>query len=215
MIRKQLSKSRVVLAAVFLLTAGSAAAEAVSPEATVQEIVAKMKSEGTPAVIVEYVNWPKAYSQFPEKQKEQLEVKSPEEMKAFFKEMLAHPSVVMKKQMEARLSTVPPEKMEEAKQSIAKIEEMMKAKEVEMKDRLTTTVYEIGKSEVKGDQATVKLTQTYKDQKRTEDVTLEKDGDRWMLPSVNMVGKQEEHGAPAGGPPPAPPAAAAEKPKTK
>lgn len=190
-----------------LLCAGTVFAETISPEATVKEIVSKMKTAGNPAVIVEYVNWTKAFAQFPEKQKEQLNLKSAAEMKDFFREMLAHPSVVMKKQMESKLETVPADKQEEAKQSIVKIEQMMKAKEDEMRERLTTTVYEVGAAKVDGDQAHVQLTQIYKDQKRTEDVTLEKDGDRWMLPSVNMVnsaGKAPEHPGTAPVAPPAP-----------
>lgn len=190
------------VAAFFLLlfvSALPALSDTPSPESTVQEIVTKMKAEGNPAVIVEYVNWTKAFSQFPQNQKDQLGVKSPDEMKSFFREMLAHPSVVMKKQMESRLSTVPPDKLEEAKQSIVKIEEMMKTKETEMKERLTSTKYEVGSANINGEQATVKLTQVYKDQTRTEDVTLEKDNGRWMLPSVNMVGppKADAPAAPA------------------
>jgi hypothetical protein len=179
------------------------------PDATVQEIVGRMKKEGNPSVVVEYVNWDKAFAEFPEKQREQLSVKNPQELRTFFFEMLAHPTQTMKKQMETRLTNIPADKQEEAKQSIAKIEDMMRAKEAEMKERLSATNYEIGEVKVEGNRAVVKLVQVYQDQKRVEDVPLEKEGGRWLLPSVNMIPAAQQAKAP-GTPPaaaPAPPAA--------
>ncbi len=159
-----------------------------SPDGTVREIVKRMKEEGNPSVVVDYVNWEKAYSDFPVQQREQLNVKNSGELKAFFQQMLAHPTDMMHKKMEAQLATIAPEKQEEAKSQMAKIEEMMRGKEAEMKERLTSTVYEVGKvKKIDETKAEVQLTQTYKDQKRTETITLEKDGENWLLPSVAMV----------------------------
>jgi len=194
------------------------------PDATVQEIVDRMKKDGNPSVVVEYVNWDKAFVDFPEKQREQLSVKNAQELRSFFFEMLAHPTVMMKKQMEARLANIPPDKQEEAKQSIAKIEDMMKSKEAEMKTRLSTTKYEIGEVKIDGNRAVVKLVQTYQDQRRVEDVPLEKEGGRWLLPSVNMIPAQNKAPANASAPesapsspaaPPSAPAAAPAEPEKK
>ncbi|MFN8392157.1 MAG: hypothetical protein U0136_17830 [Bdellovibrionota bacterium] len=203
---------QALLCAFSVFVTASVAHAGTSPDATVKEIVDKMKAEGNPAVIVEYVNWEKAFSQFPQQQKDQLNVKSSAELKSFFHEMLANPSGVMRKQMESKLGTVPPEKQEEAKAQIDQIEGMMKRKETELKERLTETTYEVGKPEITGNTATVKLTQSYKDQKKVEDVKLEKDGDRWLLPSVTLASAPPPQQKPADSvgqqPPAAPPAVA-------
>jgi len=191
----------LLVACVFCLRAGVVLADS-TPDGTVKEIVKRMKEEGNPSVVVEYVNWEKAYADFPVKQREQLNVKNSAELKAFFQEMLAHPTDMMKKKMEQQLATVAPDKQEEAKTQMVKIEEMMRNKEAEMKERLTSTVYEVGDvKKLDNNKAEVKLTQTYKDQKRTETITLEKDGEAWLLPSVAMVAPQQkpEGAAPAAG----------------
>jgi hypothetical protein len=188
-----------------------------TPDGTVKEIVGKMKSQGNPGAIVEYVNWDKAFEQFPEQQKQQLNIKSADDMKGFFREMLEHPSAIMRKQMEARLSTVPPDKQEEAKASIEQLAAAMQKKEEELKDRLVNTKYEVGAPRIDGDTAVVKLTQTYKDQTKVEDVKLEKDGDHWMLPNVNLTppAKNPAAATPAPGAAPVPPATDSKAPDAK
>lgn len=227
-----LARNALLVALVILCSVSFAVAESKKPaakdakekgpDATVQEIVGRMKKEGNPSVVVEYVNWEKAFAEFPEKQREQLSVKNSQELRTFFFEMLAHPTDMMKKQMETRLTNIPADKQEEAKQSIAKIQEMMRAKEVEMKQRLSQTEYQIGDVKVDGNKAVVKLVQTYQGQKREEDVPLEKENGRWLLPSVNMIPAAQPKapgaapaapGNTAAAPPSAPPAAAPEEKK--
>ncbi len=159
-----------------------------SPTKTVEAIVESIKASGNASGVVEYVNWKKAYEQLPEIQRKQLGIDSSDKMKGFFTEMLASPSAALKKQMEARIQTVPADKQEQAKQSLVQFEKMMQAKEAEMKERISGTVYKVSDEKVAGNVATVKLTQTFKGETKTEEVKLEKEGDKWLLPTLNSMG---------------------------
>ncbi len=176
-----------------------------TPDGTVKEFVEKIKAAGSPSPIVEYIDWTRAFADFPEAQKSQLNITTADGMKSFFKEMLANPAKAMKAQMEARLAKLPPEQQESAKASLAQLETMMQQKEAEMKDRIAKTEYKIESTEVNGAKATVKLTQTYQGQAKTEEIKLEKIGDRWLLPSLSTAGAPQS--APAAAPAPAAPAA--------
>lgn len=189
-----------------LITAVSAPAVADStPAGTVTEFVEKIKAAGSPSPIVEYIDWTRAFAEFPEAQKSQLKITTADGMKSFFKDMLANPAKAMKAQMEARLAQLPPEQQEQAKASLVQLETMMQQKEAEMKDRIAKTEYKIDGTEIDGVKATVKLTQTYQGQAKTEEIKLEKIGGRWLLPSLSTAG------APSGQPAPAAQAAPAAK----
>lgn len=188
------------------LLVATASADTSTPAGTVKEIVDKMKKDGNPAVVVDYVNWDRAFHSFPQEQKDKLNVKNSGELKTFFTEMLTHPSVMVKRQMEARMEALPEAERETARQTLASIEGKMVAKEAEIKERLKNTTYEIGESKIEGDKATVRLLQIYQAEKQDETVQLEKDGSRWLLPSTALGGQST--GAAAAQP------AAANSPKT-
>lgn len=206
----------------FVLLAGLVATPALShadtgPAKTVENIIAAIKSAGNASGVVDFVNWKKAYEQLPDVQRSQLQIDSPDKMKAFFKEMLTSPAATMKKQMEAKLATVPADKQEVAKQSVQKIEKMMQEKEIEMKDRIAKTEYKVSDEKISGETATVKLTQVYNGETKTEEIKLEKDGDKWLLPALNSLNGGQQAGPPpsagahpgaAPGAPAVPPAAA-------
>lgn len=180
-----------------------------TPDGTVKEFVEKIKAAGSPSPIVEYIDWARAFAEFPEAQKSQLKITSADGMKTFFKEMLANPAKAMKAQMEARLAQLPPEQQESAKASLVQLETMMQQKEAEMKDRIAKTEYKIEGTEVDptGKKATVKLTQTYQGQAKTEEIKLEKTGERWLLPSLSTAGAPQSAPAASAQAAPAAPAA--------
>lgn len=193
----------VAALAVVLLSAGLALAE-MTPEYTVKEFVGRIKKEGNPWPIVDYIDWEKAFVDFPAPQKEQLKLKSADEMKNFFREMLQQPAKKMKEQMDARIKEMPKDMQDRSKPMMTQLEEMMKKKEAEMKDRISKTEYEVVDSTVEGETATVKLKQKYNTEEKTEEIKLQKKGDRWLLPSIKMAQmgpNATQQAAPPGGAP--------------
>ena len=202
----------------FFLIVSSVSAE-IAPDVMVREVLAKIKESGNPAEIVNHVDWPEAFKTMPEQDKLQLKIKNPDEMREFFRQMLADPSATMKRNMMERVALLPADKQEEAKAAIEQMSEKMNAREAELKQRIKETEYTVGEAKVQGDTATVMLAQSYKGEKSEEKIELRKKNGEWMLPSVRM-GQPQQAGAPAGAaakakpavvaPPKAPKAAAAE-----
>ena len=56
--------------------------------------------------------------------------------------------------------------------------------------------YKIGEEKVDNNYATVKLMQTYKGETKTEEVRLEKSGNKWLLPSLNSLGSVNDVNSP-------------------
>lgn len=159
-----------------------------APQDVVREIVGKMKQERTPAVVLEYVNWEKAFNKFPALQKEKLGVNSADELRAFFDNMLRNPSEVVRQKITAEMKDAKPEDQKILSENLEKVVSAIAKKEDEMKTRIASTTYEIGAVDVKGDTASVMLTQIYKGERKTEKVLLEKEAGKWMLPTAGEFG---------------------------
>ncbi len=170
-----------------------------TPAHTVQEIINKMKETQSPVVVLDYVNWEKAFQRFPAVQKEQLKVSTPDQLKKFFDNMLRNPSAVVRERINQEINKAAPEQQENLKKNLELVVAAIAKKEDEMKKRISSTSYEVGAVEVKGGIATVMLTQTYNGEKKTEKVILEKEGERWMLPTADLGNNSGQGQAPATG----------------
>ena len=185
-------------AAVFCATVlfASTASAAPTPETTVKEIVDKIKAAASPSPIIEYVDWDGAFQGLPEEQKAMMKITSSSEMKGLYRKILEDPIAAMKEKMKEQMATIPAEQQAAAQQQMAHMEEMIGQQKAKMTEQIKATEYEIGKSTVDGDKATVKLTQSYQGQKREEEIALVKKGDKWLLSSVDMF--KPRQGPPAG-----------------
>lgn len=190
----------LVFACLLTASASRAGAEEMTPEETVTQFVGRIKEAGSPWPIVDYINWDKAFAEFPAPQKEQLKLKDAGEMKNFFKAMLQEPAKKMKEQMEARIKEMPKEMQDKSKPMMSQLEDMMKKKEAEMKDRIAKTEYKVLESKVDGANATVKLQQKYNTEEKVEEIKLEKFGDKWLLPSIKMAQMQPPGAGPSTAP---------------
>lgn len=166
-------------------------ADGQSPEKTLEEILGKIKEAGNASPVVEYVDWDKAFKEAPDTQKSIMKISDANGMKEFYKEVLANPSSVMKKQFESRKASMPESQRTMLEQTFTRMEAMMKEKEKEMKKKIAGTEYTIGEAKIEGDEAKVSLKQEYDGKSRTEEVTFLKSGDRWMLPAVAMLGGEK------------------------
>jgi len=180
----------IIVLVVFLLFPSLSPLYADAPEDVLKEIIGKIKAQNDASPVVEYVDWNKAFTEMPPPQKMAMKINSPQEMKSFYKQVLANPSAMMKKQFEERLGMIPEAQRPMMRQSLARMEEMMKQKEAEMKQKIAGTTYEVGKSEINGANAKVELKQTYEGKTKVEKVEFVKSGDNWLLASVGLVNPQ-------------------------
>lgn len=177
-------KKLVIIFSLFIILSSAFAEN--TPAGTVQEIISKMKETQSPAAVIDYVNWDKAFQRFPALQKEQLKVSNAAELKQFFENMLRNPSAIVRKKIGEAIEKAAPEQQENLRNNLEQVVASIAKKEEEMKKRISSTLFEVGAVEVKGSVATVMLTQSYNGEKRTEKVLLEKEGDRWMLPTADL-----------------------------
>jgi hypothetical protein len=175
----------------------SSSAFALTPEETVKEIVEKIKSAGTPAPIVEYVDWESAFSGIPQEQRSMMKLASAQEMKVAYTKVINDPVAAIKERMEAQIATLPADKQAEAKEKVKMMEQSINKQKAEMTDRIKQTEYQVGKADVKGDTATVNLVQDFKGDKKEQQVKLIKKGDAWLLASQEMFSKPAAPQAPA------------------
>ena len=81
---------------------------------------------------------------------------------------------------------------------MGQIQQMLKQRQEEMKKQISETEYKVGKANVQGSTATVKLTQTYQGDSKEREIQLNKVGEKWMLDSASMFAAPAP-GGPQGG----------------
>ena len=181
------SMAKVILVT-FIFISGfvnRASAEVISPEDTVKAVIKEIKTKGDPSPVVDHVSWDDGFSKLPVKNREAMGVKSPEELKEFYRRVLLSPSSEIERMFESKfkdkLDGLGPEKV---KALLSNIKERALQKEAEIKKRLKESEYEVGKAQVQGENASVPLTTTYEGQKNSDNVKLvQKDG-KWYFASL-------------------------------
>ena len=165
----------------------SADAHAENPKKVLKEIISKIKSASNTSPVVDYVNWSKAYGSLSESRKNFMGIDSPDSMKEYYRRVLKSPVSVMKEQFERKLESVPNNQRPALEQTFARMEKVMAQKSKEMESRVKNTDYEIGEVKIEGETATIALKHTFNSVFKTEEVILERVGDKWLLPSVGMI----------------------------
>lgn len=168
----------------------AASAEVRPADDVLKEIIGKIKAKGDPSPVVEYVHWETAFKNATDDQKRVMNLKSPEDMKQIYKRMFESPSSVMKEKFAEQMKNVPPDKQQMMQQATARMQELMEQKENEVKERLKETEYKVGSASVEGNEAKVKLTQTYKTESKEDEVKFIKVDGQWLLPSPNIIARQ-------------------------
>lgn len=176
-----------------LITALSSLAQAASPAETLRELVGKVKSTKSAVPIVDYVNWDLAFKDMADLEKQKLNINSASDLKKFFTKMLTSPSEAVREKMEERVNALPADKQPQARQGMQQLQQMLKAKEGEIKERLGNTEYKVQNEKIEGDKATVQLVQTYNNETKTEDVKLQNFEGRWLLPTATLMSNKPPH----------------------
>lgn len=170
------------------------------PDEVLKELLDKIKVQANASAVVDYVDWQEAYSKAPEDQKKTMNITGPDQMKQFYRQILESPAVNFRKQVEERLASVPADQKPMMEQQLKRMEELMRQKEAEMKEKIAGTTYEIGDPKIDGNIAKVKLKQTYKGETKEEEVQFVRANDRWLLPSVAVMANDSKPSAPAAKP---------------
>lgn len=149
------------------------------PSKVVSLVVNKIKKQGDPSPVVDYVYWDKIFSKLPQKNREVMNVHTPDELKEFYRKILHSPSGALENVLRSRM---------EEKLGADKTSEMLQTlrakaveKEKELKRKIKETEYIVGPSKIKGDKAKVPLTHVYRKEKKTEKVSLVKIKHSWLL----------------------------------
>jgi hypothetical protein len=170
-----------------IIISASTALGAASPEDTVKEITTKLKSEGSPVAVLDYIHWEKAFDEFPAPAKAELGIKTPEDLRVHLKDALTDPSAFIKRSMESRRAKLPPEQQPMIDAMMAPLAEQVKKQFADAQSKLKRTEFEVGKAEINGANASVPLTAKVDGESRTDTVRLVKVNDAWLLESLKMA----------------------------
>lgn len=208
-----MNRALLCLAVAFLIAPTSALA-AGTPEDTVTAIVAKLKENGDPAVVLEYVSWDDALKDTPPQVLQSLGVSDAAGLKDQTGKLMAEPAKFVREKMSQRIATLPPEQQAVMNKQLEPLTQKVEQEFKDMKGKLKRTEFKVGKSEIAGDTATVDITATIDGTTQENKLKLVKRGDNWLLASPEF-GKRRPPaagpgapgaGAPATGAPGIPPA---------
>ncbi len=183
---KQIRKAlRVLSFIVYILVPAIclAAPSTGKPEVVVQSMLTELKSEADPAVLLDYVHWPTAWKSFPQTQRDKIGIRSPEELKEYFENFFKDPDQFIEKYIMSRYegSQALPE------QSITKMAETMKRKKAQMREKMKNTSYEIGKSTIQGNAASVEIVSTLNGKSKSQTLPLQNIDGKWYLPTMKLL----------------------------
>lgn len=168
-----------------------ATAFAQTPAKLLQEIAAKLKATGSAAVLVDYVNWDSAFQNVDPRQKDQLNVQTPDALREYYRQLLTNPEKFLRQQIEGRLEELPPDQRESAKQKFEAALVEARAKLAESKLQFKESQYTVGEETITGDQAGVKLETVYKGTPKSDTIRFVKINGKWYLSSVRNIGSEQ------------------------
>jgi UPF0176 protein len=168
-----------------------------SPESVVKEAISKMQEKGDPSPVVEYVDWDHMYLNLPATNKKLMKVNNPEELKEFYRKVLASPSSEIADLIHSKFSegdssveTLNNSKMNEV---LAKLQQRILEKEKRVTKRLQESTYEVGEATVSDKTAMVTISHTYQDVTKKDDVQLHLKDGKWYFTSLsNAFGSKIE-----------------------
>lgn len=161
-----------------------------NPESTVMDAIGKMKEEGNPAPIVDFIDWEQMYSDLPEEKKSVMKVDSPDSLMHFYRKVLSSPSSEFTHLIESKLQGVIEKDGKAGTEgkfadAINKLQNRLKEKETEVKNKLQNTEYEVISSKIDGEKAIVELKQNYKGETKVDNIKLHQKNNKWYFSSLS------------------------------
>jgi UPF0176 protein len=168
-----------------------------SPENVVKEAIYKMQEKGDPSPVVEYVDWDHMFLNVPATNKKLMKVNNPQELKEFYRKVLASPSSEIADLIHSKFSesdssgeAVSKNKMNDV---LAKLQQRIQEKEKKVTKRLQESTYEVGEVTVTGEKAMVTISHTYEEITKKDEVQLHLKEGKWYFTSLsNAFGSKIE-----------------------
>ncbi|RMG39690.1 MAG: DUF4878 domain-containing protein [Candidatus Dadabacteria bacterium] len=156
-----------------------------SPSDTFKEMVARVKKEGRPSVMLDYVHWDSAFKELSAQEKQQLGVNNSKEFKAYLSGIFDNPRKFVTERMGSYLNQMPPEQRE------AMVNQMVAGMEKEsakMKKEMMESTFKILDEKTDGDRATLTVQTKSADKTETEKIHMVQVGGKWYLSSGTFAG---------------------------
>ncbi len=173
-------------AAVETCPAPSFAAEPdMRPEQIVLELTKQLKLTGDERAVLEVVDWQEAYERTPLSSREGLNIKSADDLKAFYMESITKSPLLGLRRAGSALEKLPPDKRKTLEKQMQRLGAA--SNYTPSSDRFVNTLFEHKKTIVDPEYATVQLYMTEQGNTKEIFVQLIKRGDTWMFPCVQII----------------------------
>lgn len=163
------------------------------PHETMENIVASLKKTPGIAGIADFVHWETAFNEVPAPQRQEMGITSAQELRKFYIEAQSDPGAIIRRQMKQR--GVPPQQADVLEQQIAALSQNLKQRMQQQHERVMRTKFEIGDTEIHGDEAKIALTTTLDGKSKEDVVTLKNYDGHWLLPGLSFL-EPEKSAAP-------------------
>lgn len=179
-------KKIVFMLMVICFCTGNALAE-MSPKKIVETMTSQMKKTGNVVHILDYVYWPKAYESLSVRDRTQMGITDPQQMKTRMQQLFNDPSAIMAQGLQNQLSGLTPEQKTMMEAQMKQVSAMMQSKRKEMSDKLKQTSFQVGSEKIDGNRATVPVTSVYQGETEKKDIQFEKIEGKWYLPTIDFA----------------------------
>lgn len=156
-----------------------------SPGDTVLEMISNIRQSGSMSAIARYVYWEEAFLKINDKQKQEMQVSTSEELKTFFVDFIENPDAMMVRKIEnsPHLSVSEREEKLEMLSQTTKLKKQMDQAQVQL---LKDTEFSIGGETINENRAVVKLKSVKDGEEKTQDVPMVLIDGKWLLTSPNI-----------------------------
>lgn len=184
----------LIVACLFLLRASNAdgadgAVADETPEEMLSKLIAEVKSSGSPIPILERVDWKTAFAETltDDRYRAAIGVKSPEELKSFYRSVFENPNALMKERVASKMDSLPPAKQAALEVLMMRVEATMKEHKASEMEKLRRSEFKITGSRIEGDKATVDFDAVLDGETKTQTVKFIKVDGRWRFPNLLWV----------------------------
>ncbi|MCB0343645.1 MAG: hypothetical protein KDD66_00935 [Bdellovibrionales bacterium] len=173
-------------------------ADGLSPDDTIRDAVKRLKDSKSLLVLLEYVDWDKAFKKLPPDELVVMNLRNGEDYRLYVYTKIATPKESLEQEAKAFLQTVPEAERERIDRdrlnvTVSKMAADMKVAFDKVRETFVNASYTIGKSRIEGDQAYVTVTSNLEGPMETGEVLMEKNGNKWLFPSLEVfLGPNEE-----------------------
>ena len=160
-------------------------------------LIAEVKSTGSPVAIIERVDWTTAFAQTLPEYRKGIGVKTPAELKDFYRSMFENPNAVMKEKLASKMDSLPPAKQAALEVLMMRVEASMKEHKQSEMDKLRRSKINVIGSKIDGDKATVEFESLLDGKTKTQTVQLIKVDNQWRFPTLQWDKALEKIAVPA------------------